>query len=347
MPFNLETKRFDELLAAFPEKRVLVVGDLFADEYLKGQVQRISREAPVLILQQAENTLYPGGAANAAANIASLGGLCDMAGLVGEDAMANRLTGELNRRGVDTGLCLADETRPTTTKTRISAASQQSVTQQIVRVDNERRHAMDDALETRFLAAVAERMPQYDAVLLSDYGNGVLTPRVIAGVMAQAAELGKVVTVDSQRDLREFPGAWIVTPNQPEAEQVVGFAITDQASLMKAGRILLDEAKLRSALITRGGEGMALFEADGNVTQIPAFNRTDVFDVTGAGDTVVGTLTLALSAGATFAEAMVMANVAASIVVRRFGTSVTTRDELKQTWDDLIAHEDGVLRRAL
>lgn len=346
MLLNLKTQRLEQLLSAFSEKRVLVVGDLFADEYLKGQVSRISREAPVLILQQKENTLYPGGAANAAANIASLGGQCHMAGLVGEDAMAGRLTGELNRRGVETALCLADPSRPTTTKTRISAASQQSVTQQIVRVDNERRHAMDPELETRFLEAIAERMPEFDAVLLSDYGNGVLTPRVIEGVMAQAAALGKVVTVDSQRDLREFPGAWIVTPNQPEAEQVVGFEITDQESLMKAGRILLDEAKLRSALITRGGEGMALFEADGTVTQIPAFNRTDVFDVTGAGDTVVGTLTLALAAGATFAEAMVMANVAASIVVRRFGTSVTTQAELKETWDALVAQDGALMRRA-
>jgi rfaE bifunctional protein kinase chain/domain len=346
VPFNLDTPRFESLLAAFPTKRVLVVGDLFADEYIKGQVARISREAPVLILQQKEALLYPGGAANAAANIASLGGGCDMAGLVGEDLMATRLSAELNRRGVDTGLCLRDASRPTTTKTRISAASQQSVTQQIVRVDQESRHAMTEALEDALLAGIAERMADYDAVLLSDYGNGVLTPRVISGVMAQAAAQNKVLAVDSQRDLREFPGAWIVTPNQPEAEQVVGFEITDQESLKRAGDIILKEAKLRSALITRGGEGMALFEADGTITQIPAFNRTEVFDVTGAGDTVVGTLTLALAAGATFPEAMVMANVAASIVVRRFGTSVTTREELSATWEDLSAHLDAALRRA-
>jgi rfaE bifunctional protein kinase chain/domain len=265
---------------------------------------------------------------------------------VGDDAMAPRLTAELNRRGVDTALCLTDATRPTTTKSRISAASVQSVTQQIVRVDNERRHPMDTALEDRLLALIAERMPRYDAILLSDYGNGVLTPRVIAGVMAQAESLGKVLTVDSQRDLREFPGAWIVTPNQPEAEGVVGFAITDEASLLKAGEIILREAKLRSALITRGGDGMALFEADGTVTQIPAFNRSEVFDVTGAGDTVVGTLTLALAAGASFPEAMVMANVAASIVVRRFGTSVTTIEEMKAAWEGLHASDDPALRRA-
>lgn len=346
MPYNLETSRFESLLATFPEKRVLVVGDLFADEYVLGTVSRISREAPVLILAQKEARLYPGGAANAAANIASLGGRVDMAGLVGEDAMALRLTSELNRRGVDTELCLSDDTRPTTTKSRISAASQQSVTQQIVRVDNERRHPMSEALEDRLLAGIAERMADYDAILLSDYGNGVLTPRVIAGVTAQAASLGKVLAVDSQRDLREFQGAWVVTPNQPEAEQVVGFEITDQESLKKAGEIILREANLRSALITRGGEGMALFEADGTITQIPAFNRSEVFDVTGAGDTVVGTLTLALAAGAKFPEAMVMANVAASIVVRRFGTSVTTPAELKDAWEGLHIEHDQALRRA-
>lgn len=335
MLFDLATPRFEALLDRFPAARVLVVGDLFADEYVRGEVARISREAPVLILSHAESKVFPGGAANAAANIASLSGQVEMAGVVGEDAMAPQLRRELERRGVGTDLTLADPGRPTTTKTRISASSQQSVTQQIVRVDREDRSAISAALEDRLLAEIEARMASYDAVMLSDYGNGVCTPRVIDAVLALATQAGKIVTVDSQGDLRRFPGAWILTPNQPEAEAVVGYRIVDDETLRRAGTRLVSEARAKSVLITRGGNGMALFEADGTLTEIPAFNRSEVFDVTGAGDTVVGTLTLALAAGASFKEAIVMANVAASIVVRRFGTSVTTTDELRDAWAGL------------
>jgi rfaE bifunctional protein kinase chain/domain len=337
---ELTVTRLEVLLAGFTGKRVLVVGDLFADEYVTGEVARISREAPVLILHHSHATVFPGGAANAAANIASLGGAVDMAGVVGEDAMAVTLANELQSRGVDTGLALADPSRPTTTKSRISASSQQSVTQQIVRVDREKRHPLDPAIENRLLGAIEARIGAYDVILLSDYANGVFTPRVIAAMMAMAKSAGKPVAVDSQGDLRRFPGARIVTPNQPEAEGVVGFAITDDASLRRAGQIILDEALVESVLITRGGAGMALFETGGLLTEIPAFNRSEVFDVTGAGDTVVGTLTLALAAGATLREATVLANVAASIVVRRFGTSVTTAAEIREAWDGLIPRGD-------
>lgn len=333
----LETPRLEALLDRFAQGRVLVVGDLFADEYVTGEVARISREAPVLILHHHDSTVFPGGAANAAANIASLGGRVDMAGVVGEDLMAGVLAGELNRRGVDTYLSLVDKSRPTTTKSRISASSQQSVTQQIVRIDREKRHPLDEIIEDRLLSAIAARMPDYDAILLSDYGNGVLTPRVISETLRMAVEANKIVTVDSQGDLTRFPGARVVTPNQPEAEAFVGFPITDDASLRRAGDDILTRAsRLDSVLITRGGAGMALFERGQALTEIPAFNRSEVFDVTGAGDTVVGTLTLALAVGATLPEATVLANVAASIVVRRFGTSVTNPEEIRAAWSGLV-----------
>lgn len=344
MLFNLSAARFDALIAGFASARVLVVGDLFADEYVRGEVTRISREAPVLILAHRESRVFPGGAANAAANIASLGGRVEMAGVVGADTMAPQLRSALESRGVGTALTLEDPTRPTTTKSRISASSLQSVTQQIVRVDREDRGPITQALEDALLSAIEARIGSFEAVLLSDYGNGVLTPRVIAGVMALARAAGTIVTVDSQGDLRRFPGAWILTPNQPEAEGVVGYPITDAASLRRAGGQLVAESEARSVLITRGGHGMALFEADGELTEIPAFNRSEVFDVTGAGDTVVGTLTLALAAGASFKEAIVMANVAASIVVRRFGTSVTTREEVAEAFGNLLAQAEPQAR---
>lgn len=336
MLFNLSTARLEHLLAQFGQTRVLVVGDLFADEYVRGEVSRISREAPVLILNHRESRVVPGGAANAAANMASLSGCVEMAGVVGEDLMAQQLRDVLEQRGVDTALTLPDATRPTTTKSRISASSQQSVTQQIVRVDRESRHPVGPEVETALLQAIEARMGQVQAILLSDYGNGVLTPRLIAGILALAERSGTLVTVDSQGDLSRFPGAGILTPNQPEAEAMVGFAIRDDESLARAGHALLAAARSKAVLITRGGHGMALFEATGAMTTIPAFNRSEVFDVTGAGDTVVGTLTLALAAGATFPEAIVLANVAASIVVRRFGTSVTDVREVRAAWDGLV-----------
>jgi rfaE bifunctional protein kinase chain/domain len=336
MLFNLSTARLEHLLGQFAHTRVLVVGDLFADEYVSGEVARISREAPVLILNHRESRVVPGGAANAAANMASLSGRVEMAGVVGEDLMATQLRAVLEQRGVDTDLTLPDGTRPTTTKSRISASSQQSVTQQIVRVDRESRHPLGPELEAALLQAIEKRIGQYQAILLSDYGNGVLTPGLISGVLALAQQHGTLVTVDSQGDLSRFPGSAILTPNQPEAEAMVGFAIKNEESLLQAGRQLLAAARSHAVLITRGGHGMALFEAGGRLTTIPAFNRSEVFDVTGAGDTVVGTLTLALAAGASFSEAIVMANVAASIVVRRFGTSVTDVVEVRAAWGGLV-----------
>jgi rfaE bifunctional protein kinase chain/domain len=217
----------------------------------------------------------------------------------------------------------------------------QSVTQQIVRVDRESAAEMAPALEDEFIRVICDRLEAFDAILLSDYGNGVLTPRVIAALVAAANAKQKVVTVDSQGDLRRFPGAWTLTPNQPEAEAVVGFKITDGESLRRAGAKLLDEARAKSVLITRGGSGMALFEAGkAEPFEVPAFNRSEVFDVTGAGDTVVGTMTLALAAGARGPEAVVMSNLAASIVVRRFGTSVTTPEELRAAWDALAGRAE-------
>lgn len=327
----LSMERAKAILAGFATRKVLVVGDLFADEYTTGEVARISREAPVLILHHRSSTIFPGGAANAAANLGALGLAVDMAGVVGEDLMAEPLKGALNERGVNTDLVLACGDRPTTTKTRISAGSKQSVTQQIVRVDREKKGPLPEAVRERLLARVAEAMPHYDAVLLSDYGYGVLGGTEIAELLRLAEQHGVLVTVDSQGDLGRFPGAKVLTPNQPEAEAEAGFLIRDEDSLQAAGLALLAKSRAEAVLITRGAAGMALFERGKPCVTIPAYNRSEVFDVTGAGDTVVGTLTAALAAGASLPEAMVLANVAASIVVRRFGTSVTSPQEIAET----------------
>ncbi len=333
----LDTQTLSRLTRGFAQTRLLVVGDLIADEFLTGQVGRISREAPVLVLYHQHTDVVPGGAANAAANMASLGAQVQVIGLFGDDPSGVALAKSLSERGIDSSGVVVDPSRPTTTKTRISAASQQSVTQQIVRVDRESREPISAEIEAQVFAALEAKIPQVDGILVSEYGNGLFTPRVIAKILELAKVHGKLVTVDAQCDLRLFPGVAAVTPNQPEAEANVGFAITDEATLMEAGRILLAETGAQNVLITRGANGIAIFEANGTVTQIPAFNRTEVFDVTGAGDTVVGTLTLALAGGASPVEATLLANLAASIVVRRFGTATTTVEELA----DALAKQDA------
>lgn len=332
----LDASTLARVAQSFASTRVLVLGDVIADEFLTGQVGRISREAPVLILYHQKTDVVPGGAGNAAANMASLGGQIEVIGLFGEDLSGKTLAEAMLERGIETSGVIIDASRPTTTKTRISACSQQSVTQQIVRVDRESREPISSDIEALVLKRLEERIPHVDGILVSEYGNGLFTPNVIARVLELAKQHGKLLAVDAQCDLRLFQGATVLTPNQPEAESVVGFAITDEATLREAGRILLSETGAQCVLITRGANGIALFEANGDLHQIPAFNRTEVFDVTGAGDTVVGTLTLALAGGASPLEATLLANFAASLVVRRFGTSVTTVEEMTET---LARHE--------
>jgi len=308
--------------------RVMVLGDPIADEFLEGRIDRISREAPVLILRHARTRLVPGGAANAAANIAALAGKAEMVGVVGADATGEGLRDALGRVGVGTsGLVVAGD-RPTVTKTRISATSNQSVTQQIVRVDRQSDAPLPAEVSTSLIEAYARLIPQVDAVLLSEYGNGVLAPEIREQALALARQAGKPVVVDAQGELAPYRGVAALTPNQPEAEAVVGFAISDEASLQRAGDRLLAETGAEAVLITRGALGIALFERGHPRIDIPAFNRSEVFDVTGAGDTVVGTLTLARASGATWCEATILANLAASQVVRRFGTATTSPGEL-------------------
>lgn len=338
----LDAATLSRVTRSFSGTRVLVVGDVIADEFLTGHVGRISREAPVLVLYHHHTDVVPGGAANAAANMASLGGRVEVVGLFGDDPSGVTLARAMTERGIDTRAMVVDPTRPTTTKTRISAASQQSVTQQIVRVDRESRTPIGAEIEAAVLKSLERRIPEVDGVLVSEYGNGLFTEKVIARTLELCRQHGTLVTVDAQCDLRLFQGVAALTPNQPEAESVVGFSITDEASLREAGRILLSETGAQSVLITRGANGIALFESDGTLHQIPAFNRTEVFDVTGAGDTVVGTLTLALAGGAAPLEAALLANLAASIVVRRFGTSTTTVEELGETFARLEAEAAGV-----
>lgn len=316
--------------------RVLVIGDFAIDEMIYGQVSRISREAPVLILKHTHTNIILGTASNAANNISKLNyGKVATIGVYGDDYHGPILINALQKAGIDTSWMVMDPSRVTTTKTRISGNSTQSVTQQIVRIDREVNDFINSDIEAKIIDNIRKNIHNFDAVLLSDYGIGIFTQEVIDAAISSARKQGLFVAVDAQTDLARFKGATVITPNQPEAEGTLGYKITDKASLQQAGKDLLDITKSDMILITRGGEGMALFEKGGQVSSIPAFNRTEVFDVTGAGDTVVGSFLLSLCSGAKGYQAMVIGNLAASIVVRHFGSATTSIEELLKNLDEL------------
>ena len=321
---NRSAGRLFDLIDRFALIRVLVIGDLTLDEFLTGQVERLSREAPVLILRHEQTRQTPGGGANAVYNLAKLGAQVKVAGLVGKDYQGEVLQHIFERDRVDTTGILGDTARPTVTKTRIAGHARQSVTQQIVRIDRKSDELPDMDIQMHLAHYVQEQLATVDAVVCSDYGDGTLTKPVIEASLAH----GRVV-VDSQQSLQRYAGATLFTPNLPEAELAVGYGITDTQTLQKAGEDLLNLTQAEQILITRGEQGMSLFEKE-RTSHIPAFNRTDVFDVTGAGDTVVAALTLGLCAGASFWEAAVLGNLAASLVVRQFGTATTTTEEMKE-----------------
>ncbi|NJL00831.1 MAG: D-glycero-beta-D-manno-heptose-7-phosphate kinase [Spirulinaceae cyanobacterium SM2_1_0] len=325
---------YDELRALldrFADTEVLVIGDLTLDEFLTGQVERLSREAPVLILRHESTRQIPGGGANAVYNLAKLGARVRVVGLIGQDSQGEALRSIFAAAGIDTTGMLVDPDRPTVTKTRIAGHARQSVTQQIVRVDRKSDRLPDPELQQQLAAAIAARVPQVQAVVCSDYGDGVLTAPVIA-----ASLKGDRVIVDAQKDLARYQQATLFTPNLPEAELAVGYPIDSPARVQQASHDLLALTQAEQMLITRGEAGMTLGDRQGHLQHIPAFNRTDVFDVTGAGDTVVAALTLALCAGGSYWQAAVLGNLAASIVVRQFGTATTSVPEMQAALQVLL-----------
>jgi len=322
--------RLFQILNQFHQPRVLVVGDLCLDEFLTGQVERLSREAPVLIIRHEGTRQVPGGGANAVYNLAKLGAQVKAVGLIGDDEQGRALRSIFEQAGINTAGILLDRDRPTVTKTRISGHARQSVTQQIVRVDRKSDAPPTPALQTALADYIRTNIGSVDAVVCSDYGDGTLAAPVIAAALEHPLSI-----VDAQTALDRYQQATIFTPNLPEAEKAVGYPLiqagaeADLALLRRGGTDLLHLTQAKKILITRGEDGMSLFQNDGTEYHIPAFNRTDVFDVTGAGDTVAAALTLGLALGASPWEAAVLGNLAASIVVRQFGTTTTNPTEMK------------------
>ena len=313
------------LVTAFKDAAVLIIGDVMLDEYIWGEVRRISPEAPVPVVEALRRTYAPGGAANVALNVAALGGQAHLGGLVGEDYAAGQLKQALALPRVRIEGLIAEAARPTTTKTRIVAHSQQ-----MVRVDSEQRHSIDGAQEAQLLAWVEERLAHVGACVLSDYNKGVISPHVAQSVIALANRAGKPTIVDPKgTDYAKYRGATLVKPNLHETERALNRDIRGDDALALAARDLREVLEGSALLITRGAEGMSLFTHADTAAHIPQKSR-DVYDVTGAGDTVVSTLALALACGSGLEQAARLANLAGGIVVGKLGTASVTGEELRR-----------------
>lgn len=327
--FDFDKKVLEEYIYKLKKPNVLIIGDLAIDEMVYGDTERISREAPVIILRHSNTKIILGQAANAAHNLSTItNGKVSAIGLCGNDYYAPVLLNALKEANINTEYMVEDSSRPTTVKSRISGASFHSVTQQIVRVDRVENAAPSPEIENKIIENIKKAIPLHDAVILSDYNIGMLTDKIIRATIETAKEHKKIVVVDAQKDLERYEGAYALTPNQPDSEKSAGFFIRDKETLEKAGRVILEKTNSKVLLLTRGGDGMAVFEKNGNRNDVPVFNKTNVFDVTGAGDTVVATFTLALAAGAPPKYAAIIGNIAASIVIRSFGCATTSIDEI-------------------
>ena len=326
---NIDKEKLVSYIKKLSEPKVLVVGDLALDEMIYGDAERISREAPVLILQHTRTKLILGGASNAAHNASTLNnGKVGVVGVCGEDYYSGQLIETFEAANVDCRYLVKDPTRKTTTKTRISGSITTSITQQIVRVDRQTNSPISKTTEDKVIANLEKAIPEYDAIVLSDYHIGTLTKRVIDETIKLANKYNKIVVVDAQKDLGSYKNITSMTPNHPDTEKSVGFELKAQVDLEKAGDKLLSETKAKAILITCGADGMFVAEPKKKYTKIPVFNKSEVFDVTGAGDTVTAVYTLALATGADYVYSAIIGNIAASIVVRQFGCATTTIDEL-------------------
>lgn len=319
----MDKKALLKYIDRFSGTTVLVVGDLMLDQFIWGRVTRISPEAPVPVVDISDESLMLGGAANVLNNIISLGGRAHICGVVGHDEMGRRLVHELRLLSVETSGVIVDESRPTTIKTRVIAHNQQ-----VVRFDRESKGEIDSGTERLILAYVKKEAENISGIIVSDYAKGVVTKRLVKGLVKLADERGIPIMADPKvSHFDYYRGVTVVTPNNLEASQASGIEIVDGTSLAAAGRKLIERLKGRAVLITRGEHGMSLFETDKDTVHIPTVAK-EVYDVTGAGDTVIAAFTLAVAAGAGLGEAAVLANHAAGIVVGEVGTATVKPEQL-------------------
>jgi len=311
-------------IAKFPDTRIMVIGDLMVDEYIWGNVSRVSPEAPVPVVSVTSESLRLGGAGNVVNNIHTLGGKVLLAGIVGNDEMGRKVIHDLHKMGLETKGVIVEPERVTTVKTRIIAQHQQ-----VVRYDREITRPIHPENIQQILSLLEGGINELDAVLVSDYGKGVICEPLMERVRSLTQRAGKILAVDPKvKNFPLFREVTIITPNHYEAAEATGRWIMNEEDLMTVGRTLLQRLEVQSVLITRGEKGMTLFQHNGEVIHIPTMAK-EVYDVTGAGDTVISVLTLAMAGGATAKEAAILSNIAAGMVVGEIGTATIKASELE------------------
>ncbi|MFH1061527.1 MAG: D-glycero-beta-D-manno-heptose-7-phosphate kinase [Candidatus Omnitrophota bacterium] len=321
---SIAEKRVLDLLREFHKSNILVIGDLILDKFIWGDVSRISPEAPVPVVHVNNESSMPGGAANVSCSINALNGKTSILGVIGNDRDGRMLKKQLKRFADIKGL-ITDRERPTILKTRIVARHQQ-----LVRVDREQIGEFSKKTTDKIISYIKNNVDSFDAIIIEDYGKGVISPNLIKAVVSIAKKKNIIVTVDPKEDhFSYYKGVTCLTPNQNEAEKAIGIKIVDEASLFAAGKKFLRKLNCAAVLITRGENGMCLFEKGKKPVQIPT-RAQEVFDVSGAGDTVIGAFTLALATGATMQEAAHISNYAAGVVVGKVGVGTCTQKELME-----------------
>lgn len=321
--------RLVKIIEQFPKLSITVLGDLIADEFIYGEISRVSREAPVLILRHRDRTVVPGGAGNAVYNLADLGVTVLPVGVIGDDEAGRMLLHAFRQKHISVSAIRRIKGRGTVTKTRVLAGTTHSPRQQVIRVDREPETPLDRAAIRDITFQARGYVRASDALLISDYGYGAATPEIFDNIRSRASLNGVPVTLDSRYRTLAYSGVTAATPNEAELEDVLGTRIgNDNARLFATGKAVMQKMKLQSLLVTRGKDGMVVFSRGNKPIPIPIYGSDEVADVTGAGDTVIATYTAALAAGADSESAARLANYAGGIVVMKRGTATVTRAEL-------------------
>ncbi|HUS14880.1 MAG TPA: bifunctional ADP-heptose synthase [Chloroflexia bacterium] len=322
--------RLLDLLPAFAAKRIVVLGDLILDEYVLGAPSRVSREAPIVVLEFARRVVLPGGGTAPACNIQALGGQAAQVGVIGADAAGTELRHELDARSVDTRGLVVDAGRPTILKSRIVAEGPARLQQQIARIDTLDRRPINSGVEHAVIASLEAALPGADALLISDYMSGTVTAEVVAAARRLAQAQGILITVDAQGAVEKFAGVTVFRCNHREAEEALRTPLRSEADFQAGLRRLQADLRVEGVVVTRGPDGMAVLDPAGAYHHIPVDDTAEVFDVTGAGDTVIAVLTLALTAGASLLDAARLANYGAGVVVQKVGNVPLHLEELRR-----------------
>ena len=321
-------KRLIEIVRRFADRRIVVVGDAIADQFVYGNISRVSREAPVFILRHEQTTTVPGGAANCAVNLAALGARVSLIAVVGGDEAGAELRKKLEAAGVEIECVIVSDRIKTTTKVRILAGQSHSNRQQVIRIDYEGNPIDDSRLRESIINKLKPTASSADAIVISDYNYGIVDQQAIDLIRESTS---KPILIDSRFRLSEFTGFTAATPNEDEVEHLIGHAIGSTDELELAGKALKEQLKHKALLVTRGAQGMMLLEDNAAPVHIPAVGSQQSVDVTGAGDTVIATFALSVASDASFADAARLANYAGGLVVMKRGTASVTAAELEHS----------------